>query len=361
MINLKRLTASFLELVRINSESGHEQEIRNNLQKKLKSLGLTTVVDKKGNLSGHLKGSLKNSKTVLLSAHMDTVKPGTGIIPVVKGDKIVSSGKTVLGGDDKSGIAEILEVLTVIKENKLVHPALHVLFTVEEEIGVKGSRHLGKLKADYGFVLDTDGPIGTVVISAPTHEKLTVKVIGKSAHAGIEPQKGVNAIVAAAKAIAELKVGKIDEETVANIGIIEGGKATNIVPDEVMVYMEARSLNKIKLKRQIEHMQNIFLKKCTAFGATVKFMQSKEYESYDVSSNKKIISVCRKAAAQNNIKLRLNKSCGGSDANFFNKHGVPSVVISSGMDKVHTVKECIRISDMAKAAEFLLAILQNIA
>ena len=360
MLKIKRLVDLFLELVRIDSESGQEQEIRKYLQIKLKKLGLTTKIDDSGNLYGYLKSTEKHQKTILLSAHMDTVKPGKGIIPLIKGDKIISEGQTVLGGDDKSGIAEILEVLSVIRENKFKHPALLVLFTVEEEIGVQGSRNIRKFRADYGFVMDTDGPIGTVVIAAPTHEKLIVRVTGKAAHAGIEPQKGINAIIAASKAISNMKLGKIDEETTANIGIIEGGKATNIVPDEVTIYAEARSLNKNKLKKQLEHMKDTLKKHCTAFGAGVKFIQTREYESYDVSDNQQILKVCKKAALQCKIKLKLNKSCGGSDANFFNRHGVPCVVLSSGMDKVHTTREQIKISDMAKAAKFLLAIIENV-
>ena len=362
-INKNRLVQTFLELVKIDSESGNEAGVRQYLENKLQRLGLETKIDATGNLFGYSKveTNLKSKKRLclLFSAHMDTVKPGNGVKPLVKGDTITSSGDTILGSDDKSGLAEILEMLEVIKENNITTPDLTIAFSVEEEIGVRGVRAMKGLQADFGFVLDTDGPIGTVVIAAPSHEKFIIKVQGRAAHAGIEPEKGINAIVAASKAIAKLKVGKIDKDTVCNLGIISGGKATNIVPDEVIIHGEARSLKEEKVAPLVEKIKNIFLKECEEYGAKVIFTSTREYEAFNIGRNTQLLSYCKKAGKNIGVKTLIKQSCGGSDANFLNIFGIPTAVISSGMSKVHTLAEQVLISDMVKATEYILSIVQK--
>lgn len=358
MINSNRLLQTFLDLVQIDSESGHEDAVRAFIQTHLSVHNFVMTIDRIGNLIVHIDGT-KKGPTLLLSAHMDTVMPGVGVKPVVNGDKITSDGTTILGGDDKSGIAEILECLHVLKENNIPHPPLVLAFSVEEEIGVQGVRELSGIKADYGFVLDTDGPIGTVITNAPSHEKFTAIIKGKAAHAGIEPEKGINAIVAASRAIAALPLGKIDDETVSNVGIIEGGKATNIVPDHVVVRGEARSRDEEKLSYLVEKIKAIFHREVQALGATVIFTSTREYNMFDISPNKSLIDLCRRAAKRIDVPLLLRPTGGGSDANYFNSFGIPTAVIASGMSKVHTLEEEIKISDMVKATEFLLGIIQE--
>ena len=355
-VNRNRLLERFLNLVCVDSESGSEAEVRQFILDQLAPFDFSSELDKKGNLIVHINGTRKGP-TLLLSAHMDTVKPGRGVKPIVTGDVITSDGTTILGGDDKSGIAEILEALFVLKETGSTYPPLVLAFSVEEEIGVQGVRELAGLKADFGFVLDTDGPIGTVVTQAPSHEKFTVHIKGKAAHAGIEPENGINAIVAASKAIAALPLGRIDDETVSNIGIITGGVATNIVPAEVIVQGEARSHTDEKLTYLIEKIKAIFHREVRAVGAEVSFTSSREYNHFNISSNKAIIDLCTRAAKRTDVPLLIKATGGGSDANYFNVFGIPTVVIASGMSKVHTLEETIKISDMVKATEFLLALI----
>ncbi|MFC1478438.1 M20/M25/M40 family metallo-hydrolase [Candidatus Margulisiibacteriota bacterium] len=360
MSSQQRLTNTFLELVQIDSESGSEAAIRIVLKKKLAKLGLAVNIDKTGNLHAVRPGSIKG-KALLFSAHMDTVKPGCGVKPVIKGDKISSRGKTILGGDDKSGIAVILEMLEVIKEQELSTVPLKVLFTVSEEVGLKVSSSLKKnsVKADYGFIMDSNGPIGTIINSAPSHDVFTAIVKGKAAHAGIEPEKGVNAIVAASKAIAKMKLGRIDHETTANIGIIEGGKAMNIIPAEVTIEGEARSRNEQKLIKQTAHMKNALETACLSMGAKVRFIKTREYNAFNITAKHELIKLCQKAAAAIKIKSSVQSTGGGSDANKLNHLGIPSVVLSTGMAKVHTTDEYIKVPDMVKAAEFILAIVKT--
>jgi tripeptide aminopeptidase len=358
LVNAERLKNSFLSLVQIDSESGNEKQVREYISHLVSSWNIESTIDKKGNLILLMKGN-KRGPTLLLSAHMDTVKPGIGIKPIVTGDRIASDGTTILGGDDKSGVAEILECIHVIIENKLPHPPLVIAFSVEEEIGVQGVRELRNIKADLGFVLDTDGPIGTVIINAPSHEKFTATIKGKAAHAGIEPEKGINAIVAASRAIGALPLGRIDDETVSNVGIIHGGLATNIIPAEVIIHGEARSRDEEKLTYLVEKIRAIFHKEIKAFGAELSFISTREYDRFDISSNKAMIGLCERAAKRVDVPLLLRPTGGGSDANYFNAFGIPTAVIASGMSKVHTLEEEIRISDMVKATDFLLAIIQE--
>jgi len=362
MVNDTRLVNSFLELVQIDSESGHETTISKFLQRKLKALGVKVYVDRIGNIHGEFIQAQSETPEgvpkLLFSAHLDTVKPGKGIEPNVMGDTISSNGKTILGADDKSGIAEILEMLAVIKENKLVTCPLHCLFTVSEEVGLLGSRNLDKsdIQADYAIVLDTHGPIGTVINAAPTHATFEAIIIGKAAHSGIEPEKGVNAIVVASRAIAKMNIGRIDNETTANIGIISGGQATNIVAQEVNIKGEVRSHSIEKLQQNIIDIRTVLESECKQARAKVKFSKSREYNAYYLEPDHKLLKLCKQGAAKASLKLRISHTGGGSDANNLNELGIPSVVLSTGMQKVHTTDEFIKISDMVKAVEFSLGI-----
>ncbi|OGI05749.1 MAG: hypothetical protein A2Y40_04035 [Candidatus Margulisbacteria bacterium GWF2_35_9] len=359
MINCERLVNTFIDLVKIDSESGNEINVRKDLEKRFNDIGLNPFVDKKGNLIG--KYINPGSKiTILLSAHMDTVKPGIGIVPIINNDVISSKNDTILGADDKSGIAIILETLNIIVENQIEAPSIIIVLSVEEEIGIMGAKEVQDVRADYGFVLDVSGVIGTVVTKAPYHESFFAKITGKAAHAGIEPENGINAIVATSNAISKMEIGRIDFETVSNIGIITGGIATNIVPDTVTVKGEARSHNEQKVTQQMNHIKQIFILETSKVGASVQFESTRDYNSFNLNTNNDIIDICRSAANDIGIELVLEATGGGSDANIFNAFGIPSVVLSTGMAKVHTIQEEIKISDMQKATEFLLAIIKKI-
>lgn len=294
---------------------------------------------------------------------MDTVEPGLGKKPVIDGDTIRSDGKTVLGGDDAAGIVCILETLRALKENSIEHGDIQVVFSVAEEGGLLGSKNLdySLINARYGIVLDSHGPIGTVAIKAPSQNRFYITVKGLAAHAGIEPEKGISAIQIASSAIAGMKLGRIDFETTANIGTITGGRETNIVCDTVEIKAEARSRDKLKLEAQTAHMKDCFESAAARFGGSVEFRIVPEYPSFSIAENAEIMSILKKAADDAHISLVPEETGGGSDTNIFNGKGIEAVDISVGMDKVHSVDECIRIDDMVKAAQFLLSIILNIS
>lgn len=357
MINHDRLVSTFLELVQIDSPSGHEEEIARHLTAELSGLGLTVERDTTGNVIGRLAGE---GPPLLLSAHMDTVEPGRGVKPLITNGTITSDGTTILGGDDKSGVAAILEVLRVLMEQGLPHPPLEVALTVSEETGLNGAKglDLNTLRAQEGIVLDSGGETGSIVVSAPSQDNIKATVHGKTAHAGVEPEKGINAIVVAAEAIAAMPLGRIDEETTANVGRIQGGTATNIVPDRVEMAGEARSHDERKLETQVQAMTEALNKAAARHGATVEVVVERSYSTFQLSEADGVVR--RAMAAANTLGLTpvLVPSGGGSDANVFNAGGIATINISTGMDKVHTTEERLAVDDLVKSAEFLLSILR---
>lgn len=359
MINRDRLVSTFLELVRIDSPSGQEEEIARHLTAELRSLGLTVERDTTRNIIARLA---EEGQPILLNAHMDTVQPGRGVKPVIEDGIIKSDGSTILGADDKSGVAVILEVLRVLVEQDLAHPPLEVALTVSEEKGLKGAKGLDltRLRAQEGLVLDSGGEIGTIVVSAPSQDKIRAVVHGKAAHAGVEPEKGINAIVVAAEAIAAMPLGRIDEETTANIGRIQGGTATNIVPDQAEIEGEARSRDERKLEAQVQAMTEALKRAANRHGATVEIDVQRSYSTFKLSEEDGIVRRAVAAARTLGLTSALVPSGGGSDANIFNAAGITTINISAGMEKVHTKEEQVAVADMVKCAEFLLAILEGI-
>lgn len=372
MINQERLVNEFLELIRIDSPSRKEGAVAAVLIRKLHELGLEVQVDEQsakqagcetGNLHGYLKGEKKDIPALLFSAHMDTVMPGEKINPNIEDGVISSDGSTILGSDDKSGIAAILEAIRHIQEDKHPHGDIEVLFTIGEEIGLLGSKHLdyGLLKAEIGFVLDSGGQPGTIINQGPAQDQITAVIHGKAAHAGFNPQDGISAIQAAAKAIDRMKLLRIDEETTANIGIISGGTATNIVTDYVEIKGEARSLSEGKLDSQSRHMADCLEKACAEIGARLELSIDREYTAFHVPEDAKVIKLARKAANDLQLPAALVSTGGGSDVNIFNTRGISTVNLGTGMSKVHTKEEFIKVDDLVTMAKFVAAIILTAA
>ncbi|MEA3336072.1 MAG: M20/M25/M40 family metallo-hydrolase [Chloroflexota bacterium] len=361
MINTDRLVDTFLELVRIDSPSGQEETIGKYLAQRLQGLGLTTGRDELGNLIGRLEEG--TGETLLLSAHMDTVGTDTGIEPVIRDGVIYSSGDTILGGDDKSGVAAILEVLTLLKEKGLAHPPLEVVFSVGEELGLYGARNLDTkiLSAKQGLIMDSGGPTGHIVVCAPGQDSLVFTVHGVTAHAGAEPEKGINAIRVASEAIAAMPMGRIDTETTCNIGIISGGTARNIVPASTRVVGEARSRDPKKLKALTEEIVLSFQQAAENHDASVEMEITRAYDAYRVPENTPIVQIVSQAARELGHEVMLSDSGGGTDGNIYNAAGIQCIVLSTGMKEVHTANEHIAIADMAAGTALLLEAVTRLA
>lgn len=371
MINRERLLAEFLELTRIDSPTKNERQIADVLKNRLEGLGLNVTEDNTGELIGgncgnvfaYLNGNLPNSPTVLLSAHMDTVAPCLNIEPVLHNGIITSDGSTVLGADDKSGIAPILEAIRYIQENRLSHGDIQVIFSVAEEGGLNGAKNLDKnlLKADFGYVLDCVGGPGEIILAAPGQDRLNVTINGKASHAGVSPEAGISSIVVAAKAIASMPTGRLDEETTANIGTIQGGRATNIVADRVDITCESRSRNLGKLESQTDQMCRTFRRYAEEMGAAADIEVIRLYDPFTLKEESQVAVIASQAAKSAGLEATFGSTGGGSDANFYNRYGVPCVVLGTGMQKPHSTEEYIEVEDLYRTTKLVVEIIKAVA
>jgi len=372
MIDRTRLVAEFLELVRIDSLSRRECRIAKRLGETLTGLGAAVEEDdagqkvggEAGNLLAKLPGTVPGAPALLLCAHMDTVVPGENVKPVVSGDVIRTDGTTVLGGDDKSGLVAILETLRVLREDRIPHGPIDVLFTICEEYGLLGAKHFdaGRLRARTGLVLDVDGAC-ELVVRAPAANKMVFTVHGLEAHAGVCPEQGISAIKVAGEAIAAMRLGRIDAETTANLGMIEGGLAVNIVPNRVRLRGEARSLSLQKLEAQTDHMRRCFEEAAarhrTRVGerlhtARAETRVERDYDRLDLPVDAPIVRLTERAAANLGKPFTTRATGGGSDANVLNGRGLQVANLACGMREIHTVNEWIDVKDMVATTELLL-------
>jgi tripeptide aminopeptidase len=356
-VDTDRLVQTFLELVAVDSPTGHEKEIGRELITRFTDLGCSVTQDDIGNLVAVYPG--RRPDTVLLSTHMDTAGIDVGIKPIIEDGVIRTDGSTILGADDKSGIAGCLELLSLLRANPEVkHPTIEFVISVGEESGLVGSRQmdLSQLKADYGFVMDTAGVIGAITYWAPTSVYLTIRIHGKKVHAGVEPEKGINAVKVAGEAIAAMPLGRIDEETVANIGTITGGEARNIVPGEVVLDGMARSHDQQKLDAQLDAMRSAMTEAAERHGATFDFETEEIYRTYKIEESERPYREAARAIETLGIEVFPRKSGGGTDGNFFNAKGIPCVALATGMVDEHASTEHIAIEDMVMACKILVTI-----
>jgi len=373
MIDAERLKKTFLSLVKTSSVSKKEGAFSRMLQGRLENLGASTRTDDAGKTTGSDTGNLiakfsgnRSVPPLLLSAHMDTVQPGEDIHPVYEDGVFKSDGRTILGADDKSAIAILLESIRVIQENGLPCGPLELVFTVCEEDALAGSKclDLDRISAKYGYVLDATDIEG-IVTRAPAANRLTFDVFGKESHAGAAPEKGINAIHLACRAIASLKLGRIDRETTCNIGVIHGGFATNIVPNRVTVIGEARSHDEAKLERVTETIVGAFKESVErhtgpASGNGLPRLESRVERSFSrtyIPEDHPVVLLARNAAAAMGRKMVCKSSGGGSDANIFFEKGIVTGVLGTGMRDMHTVLEWVRLDDMVRMSELLVKIL----
>src|SRR5699024_4849532 len=292
---------------------------------------------------------------------MDTVVPGKSIQPSIKDGYIVSDGSTILGADDKAGLAAMLESMRILKENDIKHVDIQFIITAGEESGLVGARALDRslITAQYGYALDSNGEVGDIIVAAPTQAKIHVVMKGKTAHAGVAPERGVSAISLAAKAIAKMKLGRIDKETTANIGSFAGGQQTNIVCDHVEIHAEARSLIAEKMEAQVKKMKEAFETTAKELGGSAEVQVTIMYPGFKHQAGDEVVEVAREAAKSIGRESKLLESGGGSDANIFAGFGVPTVNLAVGYEEIHTTKERIAIDELVKTAELITAIVKT--
>ncbi len=372
LIDAERLKDEFLDLVSIPSLSRREGAIARRLTAILEAMGASVEVDdagervggETGNLLARFTGSVPEAPPILLSSHMDTVGPAAAIHPVVAGDIIRTDGTSVLGGDDKAGIVAIFEAIRVLRERTIPHGDIEVVLTISEEFGLMGAKHFdtARLRSRRGIVLDVDG-VAELITRAPAANRVAFTLHGLAAHAGVCPEQGLSAVQMAAQAIAGMKLGRIDEETTANLGVIQGGLATNIVPDRVIVRGEARSLSVDKLEAQTEHMRRRFEDAVAGrsvrigerlHSARVEAEVSRQYERLDVPDGAGIVALVRRAAEAIGTTCPTRSTGGGSDANVFASRGMEVANLACGMREIHTVNEWVDVRDLVLTAGLVL-------
>jgi tripeptide aminopeptidase len=374
MLSPERLAATFSSLVAVASVSRREAALASELTRRLDALGAEIVFDASaaatgsdtGNLIARLAGSL-NVPALLLNAHLDTVQPGEGINARFKDGVFTSEGTTVLGADDKSGIAVILEAISVLREDRVPHGPIEVVLTTCEEAGLDGARNLdfSLISARYGYALDGSDTEG-IIVQSPSANRFEIRLRGRDAHAGAHPEQGINAIHLAAKAMAGLAIGRIDRETTCNIGWIEGGIAANVVPALVTLRGEARSHDETKLERVTAGILGAFERTVSEQRALagqddlprLEARVNRSYSRTRIPDDHALVTLVRSAAARLGRSMKTKISGGGSDANIFFEKGVPLGILGTGMREVHTVRENVRLADMLRAAELLIEIVQ---
>lgn len=369
-VNRDRFLADFLELVRIPSPSGKEREVAKAVKAKLEALGLIVEEDEamkafggeQGNLIVKVPGNVDSAEPLFFNAHLDTVVPCENVNPIVEGDKVRSDGTTILGADNKAGVCVLLEFLRVLKEDGIKHGPIEIVFTVAEEVGLLGAKHLdySRISAKVGFVLDSGPPVNKVIVQAPSQKNLRAIVKGKAAHAGVSPEKGINAIQLAARAIAGMRLGRIDHETTANIGVIKGGLATNIVPEEVEIWGEARSHDPRKLDEQIAHMVALLENEAKKGGGNAEIEVTEVYRSFKVTEDDQPAKLIKAALAKMGLEPQWEITGGGSDANIFNAHGIKCVIICCGEESPHSPEnERLDIPSALQSVELLINIVTS--
>ena len=376
MINQERIKNLLLELVQIDSVSREERAVAERIKAYCEELGAEVFIDDAGervggdtgNVIARFPGTLPSAEPIMMSAHMDTVVPGKGVRPVVEGDIIRTDGSTVLGGDDKSGCSVIIETIRCLQEQSIPHAPIDAVFSICEEVGLLGAKHLdmSKVRARYGLVFDSDDP-GFLFTKGPSADHFEIKIFGLESHAGVAPEQGISAIRIAAEAITNMRLFRIDDETTANIGVIRGGEATNIITNLVTLRGEARSLDDAKLDAQTAHIIKCCEDAAAKYEVTVDGVTTKarveahvtrEYHAMDVSDDSRVVKLVKGAAARMGLEVKTLASGGGCDANIFNKRGIECANLGTGMRAIHTVKEWLDVKDMYASAEMTLEIMR---
>ena len=351
MANKERLTQTLIDLIRIDSPTGEEDNIDSEVSRRLTNLGFTVKHDSFNNVIATLPGV---GDPVLLSAHLDTVEPGRGIIPIIEGDLLKSDGTTILGGDCKAGLTIILEALESVIQAGLQHLPVEVVFTRAEEGGLVGVHNLdfGLVTATRAVVMDGEGTIDRLTLSAPSQNIVSINIQGRASHAGLEPENGLSALVLAGQVLTRLPLGRIDEETTSNIGRAEGGLKRNIIPESAYLDGEIRSRNNNKL----EEISQTFLNTCkeveTEFtGSKISVEIRNSYKAYDINPDDSAVKMVSSALDKLGLVPEYAKSGGGSDANVFNETGITAIPLGIGVQSFHTKIETAILSEVWKGAQ----------
>ena len=360
MADRKRLTQTLMDLIRIDSPTGEEDAMDREVSARLQALGFQVYHDSFQNVIAKLEGQ---GEPVILSAHLDTVEPGRGINPVLEGDLLRSDGTTILGGDCKAGVTIVLEAITTVMESGAPHLPIEVVFSRAEEGGLVGIHNLefGRLSATRGVVFDGEGMVNRLTVAAPSQNVVTAHIQGRASHAGVEPEKGISALLIAAKILTQLPLGRIDDETTANIGRAGGGLKRNIIPETAFLDGEIRSRDQGKLDRYSREFQEVFDRVAAEYPeAQLSLDIRNTYQAYCLESSDRSVEMVARALRKVGLEPRLEASGGGSDANVFIEKGISALPVGIGVRSFHTKDETAVISEVLQGAEVCQEIITGV-
>lgn len=368
-MNSQRLLDTFLDLVRISSPSGSERACAEYCASALEAAGCSVRFDESATVTGSDTGNLiaelpGDAPAVLsLSAHLDMVDPCEGIEPVIHDGVIVSAGPTILGADDRAGLAAAIESVRTLIETGERRPTIKLLFTVQEEIGLQGAKSLsaGDAASDLCLVLDAAGTPGGIIIGAPTHYSFSARFLGKASHAGVVPEQGISAIRMAADAVTRMRLGRLDAETTANVGTIRGGTATNVVAPSVDLTGECRSLDVATVERVRDEMDAAMKDAAADAGGSVEVIWHLEYGGFRLSQDDEAVEIVAAACRDIGVEPSTATTGGGSDANVLSALGVPTLALCCGMEGVHGTSEQIAIADLEAITNITVAVARRLA
>lgn len=363
-----KLLDLFLQLIRIDSVSLHERAMMDFLTQKFNGWQIEVAEDEAatkiggnaGNLVVRLQGKSANSVPLVLLAHTDTVRSTANVKPIIDNGIIRSDGTTILGADNRSAVAIILYVIGELIEKKLSYRSLEIVFTVAEELGMFGALALdfNRLNAKEGYIFDCSAKPGSYVAVSPTAYDFRVECQGRPAHSAVAPEKGINAISMALEIMNQFPVGRINQETVANIGTIHGGSADNVVPDQVTFTGEFRSFSPSEIERIKTELETSCRSVSQKYGGKCQVSFKLGFEGYKFEPDMPVIDRLHRAMEQLHLVPDPIVYSGGSDVNVLNANGIKAVNVGIGASNPHSNEEQIALSDMVKGTELLLRLVE---
>lgn len=368
-VNEERLVDLFLELAKINGPSTKEKLVADYLIKALPELGFTLEFDEAhqkyngevGNLVAWREGTDSSIPSLFFSTHMDTVLPTQELKPVIKDGVIYSDGTTILGADDRAALASYLEAIRAVIDSGVPHGPIEFVLTVNEQKGLVGAKHMdySKVKSKAGYIFDSSGDVGQIILKGPYSSRIWMEVEGNAAHIALNAQEGNNAFLIAAQGLLKMRLGTIDEETVANIGVIKGGELTSIIPGTVTVGGEVRSYSKEKLDQQLKHMEKEMQVAAEKNGGKVTVEIEKKYSGFDIPADH-ILAVTAESAAQNiNVKSYLTETLGGADTNMLNENGLTCITLGNGLQNIHSFREYITVENLVNTGRLTAGLIEQ--
>ncbi|MFF2448350.1 M20/M25/M40 family metallo-hydrolase [Neobacillus sp. NPDC058068] len=368
-IKADRLQALFLELAKLNAPSGKESLVADYLKKVLPELGFTLEFDEAhkhfngevGNLIAWREGTDPQVPPLFFSTHMDTVLPTEGLKPVIKDGVIYSDGTTILGADDRAALAAYLEAIRAIIESGVPHGPIELILTVNEQPGLVGATYMdySKAKSKTGYIFDSSGDVGQIILKGPYSSRIWMEVQGNAAHIALNAEEGNSAILLAAKGLSNMRLGAIDEETLANIGIIKGGELTSIIPGSVIIAGEVRSFSKEKLDAQLKHMEEVMEQAVEKNGGKVEVRVEKKYLGFDIAKDDILVKTANEAANTIKVKPYLTETLGGADTNVLNEHGLTCLTLGLGFQNIHSFRECISVENLINTGRLTAALIEQ--